>query len=172
MKGNVTGTGQLNSKWIHEVIVSPKMENKTYKDFCPTVQTRIIALLFGDFMVSVGILLATSLVFWWARNPCNFRFAFWEKSWPHIFILNLTDLYILEHDSANCTSSSLNWNFFGGLTPSNGSCRLWFKLKNYFWFGLLKLLSASYLNYWFLIPHLPIISSLGHFYLTLIWQKN
>ena len=54
MKGNVTGTGQLNSKWIHEVIVSPKMENKTYKDFCPTVQTRIIALLFGDFLVSIG----------------------------------------------------------------------------------------------------------------------
>ena len=30
------------------------MENKTYKDFCPTVQTRIVALFFGDFLVSVG----------------------------------------------------------------------------------------------------------------------
>ena len=35
--------GQLNSKWIYEVIVSPKMLTKNYKDFCPTKQTRIIA---------------------------------------------------------------------------------------------------------------------------------
>ena len=35
--------GQLNSKWIDEVIVSPKMQTKNYKDFCPTKQTRIIA---------------------------------------------------------------------------------------------------------------------------------
>ena len=36
--------GQLNSEWIHEVIVSPKMQTETYKDFCPTKQTRIAAL--------------------------------------------------------------------------------------------------------------------------------
>ena len=31
---------QLNSEWIYEVIVSPKMQTK---DFCPTKQTRIVA---------------------------------------------------------------------------------------------------------------------------------
>ena len=30
------------------------MQTKNYKDFCPTAQTRIIALFFGDFLVSVG----------------------------------------------------------------------------------------------------------------------
>ena len=35
--------GQLNSEWIYEGIVSPKMQIKNYKDFCPTKQTRIIA---------------------------------------------------------------------------------------------------------------------------------
>ena len=27
--------GQLNSEWIYEVIVSPKMPTKNYQDFCP-----------------------------------------------------------------------------------------------------------------------------------------
>ena len=27
--------GQLNSEWIYEVIVSPKMPTKNWKDFCP-----------------------------------------------------------------------------------------------------------------------------------------
>ena len=35
--------GQLNSEWIYEVIVSPKMQTKNYKDFCPTKQTKIVA---------------------------------------------------------------------------------------------------------------------------------
>ena len=35
--------GQLNSEWIYEVIVSPKMQTKNYKDFCPTKQTSIVA---------------------------------------------------------------------------------------------------------------------------------
>ena len=43
--------GQLNSELIYEVIVSPKMQTKNYKDFCPTIQTRIVAL----FLV----------IFWW-----------------------------------------------------------------------------------------------------------
>ena len=43
------GKGQLNSEWIYEFIISPKMQTKNYKDFCPTIQTRIIAL----FLVSV-----------------------------------------------------------------------------------------------------------------------
>ena len=43
--------GQLNSEWIYEVIVSPKVPIKNYKDFCPTKQTRIVAL----FLV----------IFWW-----------------------------------------------------------------------------------------------------------
>ena len=41
--------GQLNSELIYEVIVSSKMQTKNYKDFCPTKQTRILALIFGDF---------------------------------------------------------------------------------------------------------------------------
>ena len=27
--------GQLNSEWLYEVIVSPKMPTKNYQDFCP-----------------------------------------------------------------------------------------------------------------------------------------
>ena len=27
--------GQLNSEWIYEVIVSPKMSTKNFNDFCP-----------------------------------------------------------------------------------------------------------------------------------------
>ena len=30
------------------------MHTKNYKDFCPTIQTRIVAHFFGDFLVSVG----------------------------------------------------------------------------------------------------------------------
>ena len=41
IKTNITG--QLNSEWIYEVIVSPKMPAKNYKDFCLTEQIRIIA---------------------------------------------------------------------------------------------------------------------------------
>ena len=37
-----TTKGQLNSEWIYEVIVSPKMPTKNYKDFCSTKQTRIV----------------------------------------------------------------------------------------------------------------------------------
>ena len=29
--------GQLNSEWIYEVIVSPKIPTKNYRDFCPTL---------------------------------------------------------------------------------------------------------------------------------------
>ena len=43
-----------------EVIVSPKMQTKNYKDFCPTKQTRIVAL----FLVSVGS--------FFGYNPCLF----------------------------------------------------------------------------------------------------
>ena len=43
--------GQLNSEWIYEVIVSPTIQTQNYKDFCPTIQTRIVALFFlGDFL--------------------------------------------------------------------------------------------------------------------------
>ena len=30
------------------------MQTKNYRDFCPTKQTRIVALIFSDFLVSVG----------------------------------------------------------------------------------------------------------------------
>ena len=45
--------GQFNSEWNYEIIVSPKMQTKNYKDFCPTKQTRIVTLIFGDFLVGV-----------------------------------------------------------------------------------------------------------------------
>ena len=32
---NLGPKGQLNSEWIYEVIVSPKMPTKNYQDFCP-----------------------------------------------------------------------------------------------------------------------------------------
>jgi hypothetical protein len=41
--------GQLNSEQIYEVIVSPKMQTKNYKDFCPAKQTRIVALFLVIF---------------------------------------------------------------------------------------------------------------------------
>ena len=34
------------------------------------------------------------LIYFQGRNPRNFWFAFWEKRWPHKFILNLTDLQL------------------------------------------------------------------------------
>jgi hypothetical protein len=30
-----TVKGQLNSEWIYEVIVSPKMPTKNFKEYCP-----------------------------------------------------------------------------------------------------------------------------------------
>ena len=49
--------GQLNSEWIYEVIISPKMKIKNYKDFCPTIQTSIVAL----FLV----------ISWWFFGECR-----------------------------------------------------------------------------------------------------
>ena len=36
MKKKCLFKGHLNSEWIYEVIVSPKMQTKNHKDFCPT----------------------------------------------------------------------------------------------------------------------------------------
>ena len=58
----IAGTkGQLNSEWIYEVIVSPKMPTKNFPDFCPSKQTRIVDF-FGDFLVSVGSFLVMIFV--------------------------------------------------------------------------------------------------------------
>ena len=40
------------------------MPTKNYKDFCPTKQTRIIAVFFGDFLVIVSR--------FFGYNPCLF----------------------------------------------------------------------------------------------------
>ena len=40
------------------------MHTKNYKDFCPTIQTRIVALFLCDFLVSVGS--------FFGYNPCLF----------------------------------------------------------------------------------------------------
>ena len=52
--------GQLSSEWIHEVIASPKMQTENYKNFCPTKQTRIVAL------------------FWWFFGECRHFFWLWS----------------------------------------------------------------------------------------------
>ena len=53
--------GQSNWEWIYDVIISPKMQTKNYKDFCPTIQRRIVALF---FLVNVGS--------FFGYNPCLF----------------------------------------------------------------------------------------------------
>ena len=64
--GIVGAKGQLNSELIYEVIKSPKMQTKNYKNFCPTIQTRIVALFFG-FLMSVGS--------FFGYDPCLFGWA-------------------------------------------------------------------------------------------------
>ena len=56
--------GQLNSEWIYEVILFPKIPTKNYRD---------------------SALPSNKLL-------CNFWLEFCKKSWPHEFILNLTNL--------------------------------------------------------------------------------
>ena len=57
--------GQLDSEWIYEVIISPKIPTKNYQDFCP-----------GSLLEGRAEILA----------------IFLEKRWPQKFILNSTDL--------------------------------------------------------------------------------
>ena len=40
------------------------MQTKNYKDFCPTIQTRIVAPFFGDSLLSVGS--------YFGYDPCLF----------------------------------------------------------------------------------------------------
>ena len=42
--------GQLNSEWIYDVIISHKMQTKNYKNVCPIVQTKIVALFLVIFL--------------------------------------------------------------------------------------------------------------------------
>ena len=51
--------GQLNSEWIYEVIVSPKMPTKHYQDFCPesllegrTETFKFLVGILGEMMTS------------------------------------------------------------------------------------------------------------------------
>ena len=74
---------QLNSDWIYEVIVSSKIPTKNYRDY----------------------FLPYLLIIFQGRNPSNFWLAFWDKRWPHKFILNLTDLY---HAAGGTKSFKLN----------------------------------------------------------------
>ena len=74
--------GQLNSEWIYEVNISPKIQTKNYRYFCPN-----------------------PIINFQGRNLCNFWLGFWEKRWPHKFILNLTDLYMV----CGCGNSLQNW---------------------------------------------------------------
>ena len=54
--------GQIKSEWIYEVIVTPKMQTKNYKDFCPSKQTRIIAKQTAYFHQKITKKSATILV--------------------------------------------------------------------------------------------------------------
>ena len=49
----VVHKGQLNSEWIYEVIISPKMPTKNLKDFCPG---SLLLLWQKSFKFLVGIL--------------------------------------------------------------------------------------------------------------------
>ena len=48
--------GQLNSEWIYEVIVSPKMPTKIFPDFCPErvgqKSGKILVGILGETMTS------------------------------------------------------------------------------------------------------------------------
>jgi hypothetical protein len=68
------------------------MQTKNYKDFCPTKQTRIVAKKTAYSHQKITKKMCNDPCLY-GRNPCNFWFAFWEKRWPHKFILNLADLY-------------------------------------------------------------------------------
>ena len=52
----VISKGQLNSEWIYEVIVSPKMPTKKFPDFCPTLSEQksgnILVGILGETMTS------------------------------------------------------------------------------------------------------------------------
>ena len=65
--------GQFKSEWINEVIVSPKMQNKNYKDFGHhTNKDR--STFFDDFLVSGGS--------FFGYNPYS------EFNWPLVFQQN------------------------------------------------------------------------------------
>ena len=68
----------------------PNCKPKIYKDFCPTIQTRIIALFFGDFLVRVGS--------FFGYDPCLFGKAEILVIFCLHFarILTLTDLYLAQ----------------------------------------------------------------------------
>ena len=66
------------------------MQTKNYKDVYSTKQTGIVAKELPTFTKKS----ATILVCMVGQKFLQFWFAFWEKRWPHKFILNLTDLYL------------------------------------------------------------------------------
>ena len=70
--------------------------NQKLQGFLPYQTNKDCSTLFGDLLVSLGSFFWLQPLFvWQGRNPCNFWFTFWEKWWPHKFILNLTDLYFV-----------------------------------------------------------------------------
>ena len=46
--------GQLNSEWIYEDLVSPKMPTKNYQDFCPLKFIRGYCRNLGNFWLAFG----------------------------------------------------------------------------------------------------------------------
>ena len=56
VKSSRAGKGQLNSEWIYEFIVSPKMPTKNFPDFCPgslwQKSGKILVGILGETMTS------------------------------------------------------------------------------------------------------------------------
>ena len=97
--------GQLNSEWIYEVIVSPKIPTKNY---------RSLPYLLINFL---------------GRNLCNFWLGFWEKRWTHDsdqthfnMIYNIKDRLILDGiftlvQSSNFFVKSVSSTFVSDFAP-------------------------------------------------------
>ena len=69
------------------------MQTKNHKTFCPTKQTRIVALFFGDFLVSAGSFFGyDSSLFGRAEILVILGLYFGRNDDLIKFILNLTDL--------------------------------------------------------------------------------
>ena len=73
--------GQLYSEWSYEVIISPKIPTKIFRDFCPTKQTKIVAE--KTEYTHQKIIKKVSLE---GQKSGKFWLAFWEKQWPQKFI--------------------------------------------------------------------------------------
>ena len=93
-KNTICTIGQLISEWSYEFIISPKMQTKNCKDFCPTIQTRIVALFWWFFGERRQFFWLRSLFVWKGRKILVIFGLHFGRNDDHInskFILNLID---------------------------------------------------------------------------------